>query len=231
MARRLPKLDARLAAAAALVRRGVCCADIGCDHGYLIAWLTASGQIPGGYACDVHEKPLAKAAFTLSEYGVRNRVGLICCNGLMGLQAGEVEDIVIAGMGGETIWGIIDAQPWTRDPKLRFILQPMTKADRLRRSLYQNGFVVLKETAVVSGDFPYAVMQVSYTGAPPCELDDAFALCGLLLDDHSPDARQYVAKAARLVREQYDGLKKAAASHMRLERCEALINCLEQGGI
>ena len=29
MARRLPKLDARLAAAAALVRRGVCCADIG----------------------------------------------------------------------------------------------------------------------------------------------------------------------------------------------------------
>lgn len=229
--RRLPKLDARLAAAAALVRRGSRCADIGCDHGYLIAWLTASGQISGGYACDIHEKPLAKAAFTLFEYGVRDRVKLICCDGLAGLHAGDAEDIVIAGMGGETIWGVIDAQPWTRDPKLRFILQPMTKADRLRRRLYQNGFVLLKETAVVSGDFPYTVMQAAYTGAPPCEVDDAFALCGLLLDDNSPAARRYAAKAARHVREQYEGLKKATAPDARLEQYEALIGRLEQGGM
>ena len=73
-------------------------------------------------------------------------------------------------------------------------------------------------------------MQAAYTGAPPCEVDDAFALCGLLLDDHSPAARRYIAKAVRLVREQYEGLKKAAASHMRLERYEALMKRLEQGG-
>ena len=102
----LPKLDARLAAIASWVREGVGCADIGTDHGYLITWLAASGKIPHGFACDINQKPLQKAAFSLSEYGVSERVKLVLCDGLSGLQAGDVQDIVIAGMGGDLIWQI-----------------------------------------------------------------------------------------------------------------------------
>ena len=71
---RLPKLDARLSAIASLVRPGVRCADIGTDHGHLIAWLAASGRILSGFACDINRKPLDKAACSLSEYGVSDRV-------------------------------------------------------------------------------------------------------------------------------------------------------------
>ena len=42
----LPTLDARLAAAAELVRPGQPVADIGCDHGKLTAVLAASGRYP-----------------------------------------------------------------------------------------------------------------------------------------------------------------------------------------
>ena len=42
----LPTLDARLAAAAELVRPGEPVADIGCDHGKLTAVLAASGRYP-----------------------------------------------------------------------------------------------------------------------------------------------------------------------------------------
>ncbi len=81
----LPKLDARLAALAGLVRPGVRVADIGTDHGYLISWLAASGKIPAGCACDIHKKPLEKAAFSLSQYGIADRVELILCDGLQGV--------------------------------------------------------------------------------------------------------------------------------------------------
>ena len=90
---RLPKLDARLLTIASMVREGARCADIGCDHGYLVAWLAAQKKISAGCACDINRKPLEKAAFTLSEYGVADRVKLILCAGLDGLPAGGADDI------------------------------------------------------------------------------------------------------------------------------------------
>lgn len=211
-----------------MVRDGARCADIGTDHGYLIAWLAASGRITDGYACDINQKPLDKAAFSLSEYGVRDRVKLILCDGLSGIEAGTVDDIIIAGMGGELIWEIICAKKWTRDPALRFLLQPMTKPDRLRRRLYAGGFGILREHAVISGDFPYTVMEVVYTGEMR-EIDEAFAYAGLLLGDESEAARRYVAKAARLIREKVEGMAKSTRTEQQLKAHAQLLARLEGG--
>ena len=49
----LPTLDARLAAAAELVRPGEPVADIGCDHGKLTAVLAASGKYPKVIGADL----------------------------------------------------------------------------------------------------------------------------------------------------------------------------------
>lgn len=223
---RLPKLDARLLAIASMVREGSRCADIGCDHGYLVAWLAARKKIIAGYACDINRKPLEKAAFTLSEYGVADRVTLMQCAGLSGLSAGQADDIVIAGMGGDLIWEILSEPAWTRDPALRFVLQPMTKPERLRHSLAENGFKLLREEAAVSGGFPYAVMQAAYTGRRRT-LSSAEAYGGLLLDDPSPAARQYLAKTARLVRERVEGLERTSTPGAELEELRALLNQLE----
>lgn len=222
----LPKLDQRLAVIASLVRDGVRCADIGTDHGYLIAWLAAVGRIRAGYACDINKKPLEKAAFTLSAYGVTNTIKLLRCNGLAGLHEGDVDDIVIAGMGGELIWSIIDSAEWTRDPQLHFLLQPMTKPERLRRSLYKAGFEITKEHAVISGGFPYTVMEVSYTGVQQ-EIDMVFAYTGKLLHDDSEAAKSYLTKTARLIREKVEGLKKAADANNQLEQYRLLLKILE----
>ncbi|MEM1486118.1 class I SAM-dependent methyltransferase [Oscillospiraceae bacterium PP1C4] len=222
----MPKLDERLAALASLVRQGVRCADIGTDHGYLIAWLAACGKITSGYACDINQKPLDKAALSLSEYGVADRVSLHLCDGLSGLHAGDADDIVIAGMGGELIWEIIDVQSWTRDPNLHFLLQPMTKPERLRRSLYDNGFEILREVAVVCGDFPYTAMEVVFTGCSRT-IDLAFAYVGPLLKDDSDAARQYIAKAARLIREKVEGMSKSVHAGEQLSGYQELLSLLE----
>ncbi len=207
----LPRLDPRLWTLAQLVRPGARCADVGCDHGYLIAWLCASGKIPGGYACDINSKPLEKAAFTLSQCGVSHQVKTVRCNGLEGVGPGQVEDVVIAGMGGDLIWRILDACPWSRDPSLRFVLQPMTKIHRLRQLLYANGFVLLQERAVAAGEFVYTAMQAAYTG--DCrEISPLFAWGGLLLDDPSPEARAYLQRRARMLEERLAGLERSGKS-------------------
>ena len=74
---RLPKLDARLLTIASMVREGARCADIGCDHGYLVAWLAAQKKISAGCACDINRKPLEKAATTTPVFSSVQLINII----------------------------------------------------------------------------------------------------------------------------------------------------------
>ena len=78
----LPTLDARLAAAAELVRPGEPVADIGCDHGKLTAVLAASGKYPKVIGADLRPGPLAKAEQTLEHAGCKDRAELRLGDGL-----------------------------------------------------------------------------------------------------------------------------------------------------
>jgi len=70
-----------------------------------------------------------------------------CSNGGTGVNDGtDVDTIVIAGVGGETIIGILEEAPWARKGK-KLILQPQTKKDELLRYLNEAGIEVL-ETAL-----------------------------------------------------------------------------------
>lgn len=217
-----PNLDPRLNALAALVRPSARCADIGTDHGLLIAWLAASGRISSGFACDINQKPLEKAAFSLRAYNVENKVKLILCDGLSGIAPDTCDDIIIAGMGGELIWRIIDAPNWTRDPELRFLLQPMTRPERLRRYLYENGFMLLRETPVLSNDFVYSVMQATYSGEKRAlSLEEAYG--GLIWNDDSPASRIYFSKLFLHFSQKLQGLRHTDAPPDEIAEYEALL--------
>ncbi len=104
----LPTLDARLTAAAELVRPGQPVADIGCDHGKLTAVLAASGRYPKVIGADLRPGPLAKAAQTLEYAGCKDRAELRLGDGLSVLSPGEVSTIVLAGVSAQTTWEIIE---------------------------------------------------------------------------------------------------------------------------
>ena len=158
----VPHLDARLAAAAAYVRPGSTVADIGCDHGKLSAWLAGSGRCPLGFACDLREGPLQKARETCAPWA--DRVVFRLGSGLKVLAPGEAQDIVIAGMGAETIMEILDAAPWVFDGRYNLILVPATKHSLLRRWLARRGFALQSETLCTAAGRWYAVMNARYTG-------------------------------------------------------------------
>ena len=108
----LPTLDARLAAAAELVRPGEPVADIGCDHGKLTAVLAASGKYPKVIGADLRPGPLAKAEQTLEHAGCKDRAELRLGDGLSVLTENEVDSIVLAGVSAQTTWEILEKAPW-----------------------------------------------------------------------------------------------------------------------
>jgi tRNA (adenine22-N1)-methyltransferase len=190
---------------------------VGADHGQLICALVASGKCPRGFAADIAVGPLDAARRTIREAGLEDRVRAVLSDGLKELPGEEIDDVVIAGMGGELIAEILLAVPWTRDGQKRFVLQPMTREATLRRTLYREGFAILAEQAVISGRFVYPLLTAHYTGEPS-EITPLFAETGLLLGKNDPVSRRYLEKVRSRLVTRLAGLE--AAGEIGEEVCE-----------
>ena len=214
-----PRLDARLAAAYDFVRPGHAAADIGCDHGKLSAALAGSGRCPLVLACDLRPDPLQKARLACAQYGdaVQFRLG----SGLSVLQPGEADDIIIAGMGAETIIEILAAAPWVFDARYNLVLVPATKHSVLRRWLMQNGFALHDETLCEAAGRWYTVINARYTGEKrePTGLE---CLCGKI--PGQPGDRAYFAQQNAKLKKYRLGLAPGAER----DAVDALIQQMEE---
>lgn len=232
MSSAVASLDARLRTIASFVRQGARLADIGCDHGYLICALARDGVIAGGIACDVNEKPLSQARREIERQHLENRITCRLGDGLFVLREDEVDDIVIAGMGGESIAAILSACKWKGIASKQFLLQPMTRAPFLRHWLCTHGFRIQAERACVCGDHAYTVMQVRYTGAP-CKLGeyDLYCYAGELTCDPSVEAKRFLNRAVSALRKQENGVEKSDPAHASVLRrlVNKLITVIEEG--
>ena len=157
-------LDARLCCVAKHVRPGSVLADIGTDHARLPVALVGQGLCPRAIASDLRRGPADAARRSIRAAGLENRIEVRLGDGLAALSAAEVDDIVIAGMGGETAAAILEACQWIRDPRYHLVLQPMTRPEDLRQYLYGAGFFIREEEIVRDGRRLYTVMDVVYTG-------------------------------------------------------------------
>ncbi len=157
-------LDSRLRLAADLVREGSRVADIGTDHAHLPVTLVSEGRCPSAIASDVRSGPVDNARRTVEQAGLSAEVSVRLGDGLQTVRPEEVDDIVIAGMGGETIAAILDAAAWVKSDAYRLILQPMTRAEKLRAYLYENGFDILEERVTRVGRHWYTVIHAAYSG-------------------------------------------------------------------
>lgn len=170
------KLDERLMTAAELVRLDGRIADIGTDHALLPCYLRKKGA-RDVIAADVNPNPLKTARATLERFG--EDIPLILSDGLRGID--YADDVIIAGMGGELIARIVtECHFLDRNP--HFILQPMTKAEVLRRELYKNGFEIIEERTARAAGKVYTVMLVRYCGVKE-EINEKFAYCGKNSDE------------------------------------------------
>ncbi len=218
------ELSKRLSLIASLVNEGSSVCDVGCDHGYLPAFLYLSGKAKKVIATDINEKPLQSARKNLDALGAEG-VRLFLCDGLSAVENENVDTVIIAGMGGEVISGIIDRASFLRSDAVKLILQPTTAARELRRFLAQNGFVVEQECAISENDKLYSVMQVRFSGES-YEITDVQSVIGILKPINA-DAISYIEKQYRIAQKCVQQLALATNKQKELEYYQGLSNDLK----
>ena len=161
------------------------------------------------------------------EYGVTERMDFRLCPGLAKIKAEECDAIAIAGMGGETILGILEAAPWTHEDVHTLILQPQTKIDLLRCWLCGHGYRFLSETLVRDKEQLYVVFRVR--AGMGQELSEADALTGLLLRS-DPLYGEYLSQHLIKLNRARDGLavSSLADKEARIAHLENLIEEIER---
>ena len=158
-------ISPRLLCCASMLKGDYVC-DIGTDHAYLPVYLIKSGKARAVIATDVRQGPLDSARGTLRRFQASEQIRLVLSDGFRQVKTKGITDVVIAGMGGETIRDILaDPSAAFLKQNVNLVLQPMTKAEVLRQWLADNGFEITKETAV-KDTHVYTVLQAAYSGNP-----------------------------------------------------------------
>lgn len=142
------KMTPRLMAIASQVSKGETAADIGTDHGYLPLYLWSSGICPKVIMGDVSPGSLDKARLSCIEYFPEEDFDLRLGDGLDILEEGEVDTVIMAGIGGMLM---ADIMAWDMKKTVSFrkyILQPRNNPGYLRKWLDVNGFKIVKEQLV-----------------------------------------------------------------------------------
>ena len=215
-------LQPRLQMLADLVPPAAALADVGTDHGYLPVYLLQKGAICRAIASDIGAEPLDHARRTAEEYGVSLELRL--CDGLQGIAPEEVDTVVIAGMGGESIITILSAAPWTKNG-CRLILQPMTRQELLRRWLAENGYRFTAERLVEDKGTIYPILCVEGGAQPP--LSEAETYSGLLLAD-DPLYGEYLTRQMARLKNAADGMRRSQQNSCKADSLDSLYDALAE---
>ena len=160
------KLNDRLSKIAGQIREGETMADIGTDHGFLPIWLSVTGKCPHVILTDISRPSLAKALNDCELYDSGAEYDLRAGDGLTVLAPGEVDCIVIAGMGGMLIADILEKDLSLTKSFRRFILQPRNGIGKLRARLAGMGMTIVKEQIAEEGKFLCVILTVEPGGEP-----------------------------------------------------------------
>ena len=160
------RLSKRIYALANNVIDGHSIADIGTDHGYVPMLLMKEGRSPHVIMSDISEGSLAKAKETFAAVHLDDRVSesdFRIGDGLQTIEAGEVDEIIIAGLGGHTIKSILADDEQKSRSFGRLILQPRKHSGTLRYYLYTHGWDIESENLAEEGKFACEIIT-----AVPC---------------------------------------------------------------
>lgn len=152
------------------VERGESVADVGTDHAYVPMLLLKNGISPFAIMSDISEGSLKKAkeTFDISKIFIDEsnfRIG----DGLETLKTGEVNDLIIAGLGGHTIINILDADISKSKSFKKLILQPRKFSGNLRYYLFTHGWDIIKEVLTPEGKFVCEIIVAVPTNNNVCK--------------------------------------------------------------
>ena len=186
------ELSKRLTAIAGLVTEGASVADIGTDHGYIPIHLIEQNLSPKVIAMDINKGPLERARIHIAGYGMSDRIETRLSDGLAAVKPKEVEEMIVAGMGGGLVIHILEEGKQIVSTLKGCILQPQSEIQKVREYLVEHGFRFEAEDMVEEDGKYYPMMRV----VPPeyCEHKTA----DWLLKNKNPILYEYLKREIRI---------------------------------
>lgn len=215
------ELSKRLYAVAGLVTEGASVADIGTDHGYVPIYLVERGIASKVIAMDVNQGPLNRARMHIVGHGLGDRIETRLSDGLARIRPGEVDTVIVSGMGGPLTIRILQEGKEVADQLNALILQPQSEICRVRRFLTENGYRIEQEDMVLEDGKYYPVMRVVHGTKEPYE-EWEYLYGKRLLEARHPVLLEFLKRELRIKESILEQLAGRSGSESARERAEEI---------
>lgn len=213
------KLSKRMRTVSNMVSQGNTLADIGTDHAYVPISLVQQGRVPHAIAMDINRGPLERANEHIAENNLSEYIETRLSSGVQKLSPGEVDSIVIAGMGGELIMQILLEGAAVCQSAKELILQPQSDVQKVRQFLRKHGYKFVDEDMVFEDGKYYPMMRVIPGKDDICwdKMEKEHVICcdiygPLLLKGGHAILRKYLVKQHKQLCNILDTLEKQKSS-------------------
>ncbi len=120
-------------------------ADVGCDHAHTSIYLAQNRLASRVLALDVNDGPLAAARENVSRYGLGAMVEVRKSDGLKAVSVGEVDAVLIGGLGGRLMIRILEDGERVAKEACELALQPQSDIPMVRRYLHSGGYHIMED--------------------------------------------------------------------------------------
>lgn len=153
------RLKRRLQGIYDMVPKSTRLADIGTDHAYVPAALIEGGKAETAIATDLRSAPLKGAQAYLRARGLLSKIELRQGDGLTVLDPGEVDGIIISGLGGGTMVNMLKAGSKVISTLRFVVLAPHNDAYAIRAFLLRSNLALVDETLIEEEGRFYPILR------------------------------------------------------------------------
>lgn len=200
------ELSIRLKAIASMIEECNSIIDVGTDHGYVPIYLVKNGVIKNAIASDINRGPVEKAKHNITLNNVASQITCRLGSGLSTVKKEEVQVAIIAGMGGNLIRDILEADLDVVKHFKYMVLQPVQNAEVLREYLYSSGYDIIDEEICSDDGKFYEIIKVKYN-TKLVEVDSIYyEISKILLDKKSLIMQRFIEYKLQKYSKVYDTL-------------------------
>lgn len=210
------------------VPKGSIPVDVGTDHCYLPIALFKNRICSRIIATDINLYSYRKAIETVRSEGILDVIDIRIGDGLKVIKPGEIDVVIIAGMGGTKIINILKNSSDVLKYTNLIILQPMTAQARLRHYLMNSGYKIIDEDLAKEQNRIYEIIT-AVQGKGFVENELYYEIGYNLIKKRHPLLLEYIDQKIISTRTIINNIRKSNTNtaEKKLERLQKRLNKLE----
>ena len=154
------ELSKRMQSVADMIQPCDAVGDIGCDHAFVSIYLVEQHRAKRVIASDVRRGPITIAKRNIEAMNLSDQIEIRMGDGLDTIVPGEVNAIVLAGMGGMLMIDILERGEAVVARCDQLVLQPQSDIEKVRRYLTEKGYHLADEQMLIDAGKYYNLLDV-----------------------------------------------------------------------